>query len=233
LAEAHVEGRQQEFLNDLARSIRMVLVFAIPVAMMVSILATPLIELVFQHGAFDESATRGVVSLLPIMMIGMVAMLCVVIMFRALYARQQVLPAALLGTMVLALYFILSGLLSRLMMVQGIALAYAFSWWATLLAALALVWRDNMRSLFPKKAIIFSLQVIGAVTLMSVVMYAFSVLWISPLNDIGYLKLCLRTSLIGMAGLIIYYFAAAKLISIPEVLHVSERLLQGFKGAKA
>lgn len=229
LAEAHIEERQQEFLNDLGTSIRMVLVFVVPAVIAVSFLSSPLIELVFQRGAFNEEATEKIASLLPIMMVGMVAMVCVVIMFRALYSRQQVLPAALLGAMVLVLYFILSGTLSRLMTVQGIAIAYAVSWWVTLSGAIAFIWKDNMKSISSKKIMIFPLKLIGTVIIMSTVMYAFSALWILPLNEIGYLKLSFRTVTIGAVGLIIYYFTAAKLFSIPEILYLYDQLLRGCK----
>jgi putative peptidoglycan lipid II flippase len=143
LTEAHIEGRQYDFLNDLARALRMVIAIALPVAVMISILAVPLVQLLFQRGAFDAVATRGVADILPFMMVGMVGMLCVVIIFRALYARGQFSITALLGAMSVTFYFTLSGLLSGPFLIKGIAFAYALSWWVVFVIAVMQVWKES------------------------------------------------------------------------------------------
>ena len=147
LSNAHVEGRAQDLLADSERVIRLVLACCLPVAVYVSVVAEPAISLLFERGAFTQQDTREVADLLPWMMIGMVPMLCVVMIFRAIFARQEILWAAGIGCLTSALYFGLSGWLSDSFGALGIAIAYAGTWWIVFLISLCALWRGRLRQL--------------------------------------------------------------------------------------
>jgi putative peptidoglycan lipid II flippase len=161
LSIAYAEGRMTDLLNDTQRAIRMVITFAVPVALYVSVLAGPVVRLFFERGAFDRDARQGVAALLPIMMLGMIAMLCVVMIFKTLFAKRDVMQAAMLGATATVMYFVFSGVMSQWFGVYGIALAYALTWWVVLIFAILTVWRGQLDLIFHFESRIFLGKVIA------------------------------------------------------------------------
>ena len=143
LAAAAAEGRHEDFRTDAARALRTVVSFGAFVAGAVSILAVPLVALLFQRGRFDAEATTRVAGVLPWMMAGMVPMLAVTLLFRGFYARGWSRAAAALSVGTVTGYFVLSGLLSRPFGTSGIAAGYALTWVFALAAALPMLWREH------------------------------------------------------------------------------------------
>jgi putative peptidoglycan lipid II flippase len=135
LSARAAQGQWDVFEANAGLAIRAVLAWAAPAALMISVARVPLIRLTLQRGAFSTESTAGLASVLPAMLTGMVAMAAVVMAFKALYARGDQTGTVVLGVCGAASYFLLSGVLSRHAGVQGIAVAYAVSWWLLLLAA--------------------------------------------------------------------------------------------------
>lgn len=155
LAAAHADGRIDDLLRDSLRALRMVFVIAVPIALAVSVLATPIVQILFERGAFDHRATQAVAALLPPMMFGMAAMLCIVIVCRALFARHDNLWASMLGIFTTVLYFFFSAILSKKMGATGIALSYALTWWLMLALSIVILWRGHLDLFFRKETGLF------------------------------------------------------------------------------
>lgn len=225
LAEAYADGRIKDLLHDTLRAVRMVTAFALPVALSVSILAAPLVRLLFERGAFDPHATQGVAAILPLMMLGMMAMLCVVMVFRALYAKHDIARASLLGILVTVSYFTLSGLLSKNLGVIGIALAYALSWWLALFLSVLILWRGYMKMILCRENLIFAgqLAVLAVVTGMVV---AVGRLWIG-LTDVGVGLLMLQLGIVAALVVAVYFTVAIRVLGIEDV-----RMIYAFLSSK-
>lgn len=102
-------------------------------------LAEPAVSLLFQRGSFDATATKGVASVLQIMLVGMAPMLAMVILLRGFFQLEMTWRAALLGLGWNVIYVCATAILSRALGAQGIAWAYVLAWWAVLLSGLALL----------------------------------------------------------------------------------------------
>ena len=206
LAEAYVQGRNIDLLQDTARGSRAVIAFATPAAIFISLLAEPLVGLLFERGAFDHRATSGVTEVLPLMMLGMVLMLCVVILFRALFSRQEVLLAAQLGILATVLYFFLSGALSRNMGVKGIAIAYALSWGVVLVLGGVGIWQGKS-SICTNENILFIRRILIINAVLAIIILL-GRQWISSM-PYPFFKL----SLIFVVSFIVYFVLAVRKIA--------------------
>jgi putative peptidoglycan lipid II flippase len=224
LAEAHQQGRHQDFLKDTGRAIRMVLVCSAPIAVTVSILAEPIIQLLFQRGAFDALATQGVAHLLPWMMTGMVPMLCVVILFRALFARHEVVATACLGILCASMYFLLSGVLSHVFMLKGIGFAYALTWWMVLCIALWHLWRSISNGV-SKENMVFMGTLLISLFFVGITIYIGSKFIINPIEELGYVDLSFRIFALCIVGAVMYFLSVVQVFRIPE----AELLVDFFK----
>ena len=143
LSGAYFEGRITDLLNDTLHATRMVIAFSAPIALSIGILSEHFVKILFERGAFDENATHGMSHLLPFMMAGMVAMLCVAMIFKALYSKQEVYWASILGFLTCVVYFVLSGFLGSRLGVEGLALAYLITWWLILILSIFILTRGN------------------------------------------------------------------------------------------
>jgi putative peptidoglycan lipid II flippase len=215
LSEAFADGRIIDLLKDTQLALRMILAVAMPIVICTSVLAKPLVVLLFQRGAFDQQATSGVVSILPLMMLGMLSMLCVVMIFKALFAKQDNAIASIIGISTSLLYFGFSGLFSQLMGVIGIAFAYALSWMLVLALSVLTLWRGYWEMLLRKGCLIFVakhavlLVVTGSVTLVGK-------LWIDRAEVGAKLLFCQLLLVMASAG-IVYLTVALRIVKLQEV----------------
>ncbi len=215
LAQAYADGRIKDLLHDTLRAVRMVIAFSLLIALSVSMLAAPLVRLLFERGAFDMHATQGVAAIMPLMMTGMVAMLCVVMVFRALYAKHDIVRASLLGILITVLYFGLSGLLSQSFGVEGIALAYALSWWLVLLLSALILWRGYMKMIFCKENLTFIGQLIVLVVVTGIVVEA-GKYWILESN-VSMGLLILQLGVVAAAAATVYFTIAIRVLGMEDV----------------
>lgn len=215
LAEAYADGRITDLLQDTQRAVRMVTAFALPVALSVSILAAPLVQLLFERGAFDRQATQGVATILPLMMAGMMAMLCVVMIFRALFAKHDIARVSILGILTTVLYFGLSGLLSQRLGVGGIALAYALTWWLVLFLSTLILWRGYMTMIFSRENLVFASKLV-LLTLITCIVVAAGKLWIVE-SDLRLALLILRMGIVAALAVTVYFIVAIRVLNIKDV----------------
>lgn len=227
LSEAFVEGRHQELLVDTARAVRIVVIIAAPFALIFSILAVPVIELLFERGAFDVHATDGVSMVLPFMMVGMVAMLCVVIIFRALFAKGAILSAAFLGVSCTTAYFILAGVFSFLFGLRGIGIAYSLSWWLIMFLSLHILWRADTGRLFSEENYKFIYQLAISLLVAGLPVFLGASFFVKPLSDVGFFGLALRICVFFGIGIVGFYLTAARVFRMPDIRVVGD-LLENF-----
>ena len=100
-----------------------------PAAAVLGVLALPIVRFLFVRGAFGEPESAALAHLLPWMFGGMVAMSCMTLAFKALFAQGRVRQAAALSAAGAMLYFVSAGLLVGMFGLPGIGAAYALTWW--------------------------------------------------------------------------------------------------------
>ncbi len=117
------QGDHEKLAEAYRKGMRLILMINIPAAVGLAVLATPIVRLLFQRGAFDAEATRLMVPVLAVFALGLPFFSFVNLVLRAFYAQKDTatpVRAAFLSFLVnLALSFALMAPLSTV----GLALA--------------------------------------------------------------------------------------------------------------
>lgn len=168
LAHLSAEGDDQTLRRELGLSIRIMLVCMAPAAAVIAALSVPAVQLLFQRGAFRSEDAAALGGLLRPMLLGMVAMSCMGLVFKALFARGQLRAAAVLSLVGSGTYFGLSGLFCAWFGVLGVGYAYAISWWLLFVLGIRHLWRG-----IPQQPLIafgsrFAIRLASATALVSV-----------------------------------------------------------------
>jgi len=140
LAKHAAVGNDGAFKDNLAVSIRMMLSCMLPAAILLSVFSLTTVQLLFQRGAFKLEDAYLLATFLPYMLVGMLAMSCTGLIFKALFAGEKLQCAAFLSLFGALSYFTLSGVFSRLLGGVGVALAYGVCWFLIMAGGLGFLW---------------------------------------------------------------------------------------------
>jgi putative peptidoglycan lipid II flippase len=99
--------------STLSATLRAILYLAIPASVGLFALRYPIVQLLFQRGAFKESSTEAVVWALQFYALGLFAHAVVEIVTRAFYALHDTLTPVLVGVGAMSINVVLSLILSR------------------------------------------------------------------------------------------------------------------------
>ena len=125
LADLSAGGDRRDVGRVLVGGMRMILFLTLPVAVGLSVLATPLVQTAFQRGAFASHATEQTASALAAYAAGIPMQAVLLLMQHVLYALQAIRPLMLLGAATAAINLALDLLL---MPWQGhVGLAWGFT----------------------------------------------------------------------------------------------------------
>lgn len=144
---AHAKNNSTEATARLLAAVGVTVAAATGLAAVVGALAEPVVALVLQRGAFDEAATRSVASILPVLLFGAVAMVASAVLIKGLVQLGLSRMALAVGIGWNVAYFSISGLLSSIFGMKGIAYSYALVWWAALGISLIVIARAHARLL--------------------------------------------------------------------------------------
>lgn len=97
------QERQPEMRSTLAATLRAVLYLTLPAAVGLVVLRQPLVQIVFQRGAFTESSTQMVAWALALYVLGLPAHAVVEIVVRAFYAMHDTRTPVAIGIAAMAL----------------------------------------------------------------------------------------------------------------------------------
>lgn len=124
-----VQGHHATLKEDLSRSLKIMLICMGPSAAVLSIVSLTLVRFLFKRGAFLDADAIALAGLLPWMLGGMIAMSCMSVAFRALFAQGRIREAAALSGTGAALYFLAASWLVNVFGLLGVGMAYAVTWW--------------------------------------------------------------------------------------------------------
>lgn len=135
-AEAHVLNDSRKFLNSVLRSFNGLLLIILPFSAGMIILREPLVRVVYQRGAFDDTAFALTVIALFFYTLGLPAMSLREIILRAFYSLQDTKTPMVIGVVTVVINIILNIILVRYLAHGGLALATSISVTAGLLMLL-------------------------------------------------------------------------------------------------
>jgi putative peptidoglycan lipid II flippase len=102
------KGQRAEMRSTLSATLRAVLYLSVPAAVGLIVLSEPLVQLVFQRGAFTETSTQMVAWALALFALGLPAHSVVEIVVRAFYAQHDTKTPVVVGLAAMGLNVVLS-----------------------------------------------------------------------------------------------------------------------------
>jgi putative peptidoglycan lipid II flippase len=123
LSRQSAAGDQPGFRATLGTALRLVLVLVVPATLALLVLGKPLVELLFEHGAFTPQDTLQTTWALRGYLLGLVFAAVDWPLNFAFYARQNTVTPALVGVLSVAVYLAVALLLVRPMGMLGLVLA--------------------------------------------------------------------------------------------------------------
>lgn len=102
------DENNRAFVNTLALGLRLTFALIIPAAIGLFALGTPIIALLFEHGAFNSVDTSMTSVVLHVYLIGLPFAAVDLLLVYAFYARQDTLTPALIGLFCLVVYMVVS-----------------------------------------------------------------------------------------------------------------------------
>lgn len=118
-----VEKRIEELKNTLSEALRMIFLTIMPFAAMFIFMSAPMLEIIFQHGAFDAHDTALTAPPLAAYGYGLFAGASVQVILRVFFSFKDYLTPTKIGIAMITLNVILDILLARLYDHTGIAMA--------------------------------------------------------------------------------------------------------------
>jgi putative peptidoglycan lipid II flippase len=221
LAETYALGRHDEFRSTLVSGYRMNLSYLVPVVILSVWFARPVVGLVYQRGAFDETDLAMTASAFALYSVGLVGMGIVFLLVRAFAARLDTRTPVRVSVAAFILHVALDVILVRTPLRHaGVALATSLTFIVHAVALHVILNRD-MRARGAPIAPSDLLGPASKIALSSVALVA--VLWLVDsalgmrLAESRMMGRIVRIAAAGGAGLAAYVGAAA-LLKLPEIV---------------
>ena len=218
--EKVVLGQMDVFKNKIEITVRLIVFCAVPLCLILSLMRVEFIELLFQRGAFGINETKGVSSILPGMLCGMIPMIIVAVLFKALYAKSDIRGVASISILGSILYFSISGILSKIFGLKGIVIGYVITWWVLLIFAIKRIWINDIVKILSLENIKFLLNILLLIILVGLIIMIGQSLFIQPLIEIGIFNLLLRVAIIAMIACALFVFVSVFVLKMPEALYL-------------
>jgi len=145
LSERFARGDPDGYRQNLSLGLRTTAFVAVPASVGLVALAEPIVGLLYEHGNFTSQDTAEVAALLAAYGVGLLGYAASFVLVRSFYSRQSARVPAALNAGLLALYVGLAYVLSGVMELAGVALAFSCAYTVLALALLAAMRREIKR----------------------------------------------------------------------------------------
>lgn len=208
LSQFYAAGDELAFRQTLGRGLRTVLLLTTPAAVGLWVLATPIVQLIFQRGEFMPSDTAQVVRALDLYLLGLIPASVDWLLNYTFYARNDTLTPALVGVASVGIYLAAALLLLQPLGYLGLVLADSAKHTGHVLIMLLLL-RRQLGSLQPLQAGVTLLRALAAAGIMALALGLVSLLQAYlPAGFEGNFVLVL---LAGAVGVLVYGVSAMRL----------------------
>lgn len=205
LANMAARGDMRGLRDTLANALHLVLALALPATCALIVLGRPLLQLLYQRGAFDVAATEAVYVALRFYALGLVAHVCLELVTRAFFACQDTVTPLLIATASAAVNILLGLLLMTPMGHGGLALANSLAVSGEVVVLL-LILRRRIGSIHGRQLLHTLMKLACATCLMAIAMLTINS-WIEKISTVTPVVVVS----VGMGGLISYLICATLL----------------------
>lgn len=207
--EDHIQVRR-----IMGQGINIILIITVPATIGILILARPVVELFFQRGAFDETATLMTSSALVYYSLGLVGASLRLMLNKVFYSFQDTKTPMINGALAVGLNIGLNLMLIKPMAHRGLALATSISaTFTTMLLFLEL--RKKIGSIGLKKHLVCFFKSLFASIIMGFVVYGMFFGLGNSLPDVKIFELMLLLLSIAIGG--VTYFILCSKLGIKEI----------------
>jgi putative peptidoglycan lipid II flippase len=134
-------GQLDDAVATQNRGIEMALLLTLPAAVALAVLATPILAVLFQHGAFDPADTAATAAALAAYAAGLPAFVLIKVLAPAFFARHDTATPVKIAVAAMAVNLSLTLILMQFLAHVGIALATTAAGWLNALTLLTLLIR--------------------------------------------------------------------------------------------
>ncbi|MBU1148698.1 murein biosynthesis integral membrane protein MurJ [Patescibacteria group bacterium] len=220
LASSAVFVNFDQYKKDFSLALNLIFILMIPLTVLLMFFAQPVIQIIFQRGAFDQAASLQTTSALIFYLFGLVFMTMTFLTERALQSLQKVKVFLYINMFTFLLNIGLDIWLSKIWGVKGIALA------TSLIYAVSVVWQlQILRKEIPNLLNRNIFRILGKVILSSLIMLSVLFLINSGLFDFGTTNLngLVRLLIQILLSLAVYYFTL-RLLKVDLIKLVKQRI---------
>ncbi len=224
LSQLSSDNGSEDFTAILSNSINSVILLVLPISIGAIVLATPIVKLLFQRGAFDEYATYMTSRALVFYSIGMIGFGIRDILGKVFYSLQDTKTPMINGAIAIGINIILNLILVKFMGHTGLAFATSIS----AIICIFLLFNSLRRKIgyFGQDKIIkTSLKTFTAATIMGIITY-FSYTFLNNSLGVGFIKEVI--SLIGSIGIGVIIYAILIVIFKVEEINLIINIIRSF-----
>jgi putative peptidoglycan lipid II flippase len=218
LADLATRGDRAGLRTTLGETLRMVLALTVPAACALILLGRPLLQLLYQRGAFDAAATEAVYTTLRFYALGLVGHSCLELAARTFFAQQDTVTPLLIAAGSAAANILMGLLLMGPLGAGGLALANSLAVSGEVLVLL-LVLRRRLGGVEGGRLLDALGRVLGATLLMAAAVSG--VLALGQQAGVGVLPLVAAAGAVGALG----YVGAGLLLGVQALRRLPATLL--------
>jgi putative peptidoglycan lipid II flippase len=170
LSDLAARGDVDGLRSTLGETLRAVLALTVPAALGLILLGRPLLQILYQRGAFDAAATEAVYVAMRFYALGLVGHACLELAARAFFAQQDTVTPLLVAAASAGVNIVLGIVLRAPMGHGGLALANSLAISAEVIVLL-LILRRRWRGVQGRQTFLALVRVLGATLAMGVVVY--------------------------------------------------------------
>jgi putative peptidoglycan lipid II flippase len=226
LSEHAVKGDHDRLRDDFSFALRLLFFIAVPAMAGLIALREPIVNILFQYGKFDYTATLGTAEALLFYAFGIWSIVGVRVVTAGFYSMQDTRTPVKVAGIALAANIVFSIILMQPLKHGGLALANSLASWVNF-ALLFFFLRKKLKRVDAKRIVQSVLKIIFASCIMGIAggILLHGTLWQSPGN--AFIKVFYLGGTIMICGVI--YFSLSHLLKSEELSYVI-RLARRYKG---
>jgi len=203
MAEFLSKKQKDKFINSLINTLRQILFFLVPASALIIVLRAQIVRVILGRGAFDWTATSLTINCLQFFAIGMFAHGTIFLFNRAFYALENTKTPFIIGFAGVVVNITGCLILSSIMGISGLALAFAI---ANIFTALVLFIVLHFKLGYLNDWVLFKsiFQISLAALLAGLVAYAGLYLMAPQVNMRTFAGIALQGFIAGIAGIAVY-----------------------------
>lgn len=221
MSEAWSEGNRSMLNDYLSKGVRLILFITLPIAAILVALSYPIIEILFERGAFDAEATAAVSKALSILMGAFIFGSLGNIIVKLFYITKKTVSISVICIVEVLVYVVVGYTLSRHYSYVGLAIALTISTGVTILFSVVALSRSKVTTFTSMYVDVIKLFIAAALCgLAGKVMF-------EAAGQLG-LDLIIKTALGGLVSLITYLIIITYVMKFPEARNVANMIRNYF-----